>query len=103
MRYLLWIPIEILCYVIYTWLICKNNAIGGRWLMLLILFGMICQAAIIVSIVSKDLYFDGILYDFIMLLTFVSTMAVLGYGKEFSSLNWVGVFLALMAFVLIKV
>jgi len=103
MTYLLWIPIEIVAYAVYTWLSYKNNLIGGRWLMWMFLFGTICQPWLIASSVSKNLYFDGILYDFIMILTFIVTMAFLGHGKSFSPANWAGIGLAIIAFILIKI
>ena len=101
-RYLYWIPLEIVAYTIYTWLSYKNNIIGGQWFKIMFIYGIICQPWVIASAVSKNIYFDGILYDFIMLLTFVITMGLLGQGKSFSLINWSGVVLALLAFVLIK-
>ena len=51
---------------------------------------------------SANLAFDGLLYDAIMAVTMVATLALLGAGNKFSRLNWLGCLLAICGFILMK-
>jgi hypothetical protein len=56
-----------------------------------------------VSRVSKNLLFDGLLYDSCMLLSFVITFILLGEGKAFNLIQWFGLISCIMGLILMKV
>ena len=64
--------------------------------------GGICPLWAIISRISKNLIFDGMLYDIIMFTTYAVTMAALGAGDKFHAHQWAGAGLVLIGFVLMK-
>jgi hypothetical protein len=56
-----------------------------------------------VSRISKNLLLDNILYDIIMSLSYTGTFILLKYGESFTPLNWVGIALAVIGLVLMKI
>ena len=69
----------------------NNNDAGGHWIWILFLFGALCPFWVLVSRISKNILFDGMLYDNIMFLTYAATLIILGSGAKFSTYNWIGV------------
>jgi len=101
-HYWFWVPVVVLVYVIYSLLSKQNQEHGGKWFWAMYAFGVIMPWAF-VSRYSKNLLFDGLLYDMVMCCTMAATFAVLGEGANFTGWNWVGVGLALCGFAMMKV
>lgn len=55
-----------------------------------------------VTKISKNLIFDSILYDTILVITFTLSFVFLKYGQFFTILNWIGVILAIIGLILMK-
>ena len=56
----------------------------------------------VVAPFSANLAFDGLLYDVIMLATMAATLAIMGAGKQFIWLNWLGLAIVIIGFTLMK-
>lgn len=98
----LWIPFVILYYILFSWLSKQNNQHGGSWILIMYVYGALWPGWIILSRLSKNLLFDGMLYDNIMFLTYALTMIVLGAGTKFTIHQWVGIGLVIVGSVLIR-
>ena len=55
------------------------------------------------SRISKNLLFDSMLYDIILTIMFTGTLIILKCGSSFTMYNWIGVVLALIGLILIKI
>lgn len=62
-----------------------------------------CQWWILVSRVSNNLLFDGMLYDNIMFLTYVFTLLYLGAGDKFVLHQWAGLGMVIAGSVLLRI
>jgi len=103
MKFYLWlIPSVVLYYYFYTLFSYYNNLHGGKWAWITFVYGALCPLWLIASRISKNLMFDGMLYDVTMFLTFVVTMAILGGGNDFSTANWIGVLFFTIGVILMK-
>lgn len=51
---------------------------------------------------SKNLFFDGLLYDFIITLTFYGTFVALGIGKGFTVIQWLALAMVLAGLFVLK-
>jgi len=100
--YLWWVPLTVLYYFIYTWLSKQNNVCGGKWLIIMFLFGAFAPMWLIVSRISKNLLFDGMLFDNIMFLTYVFAMIYLDSAKNLSSYQWFGLTLIVLGSVIMR-
>lgn len=101
-QHLWWIPSVIIYYFVYSWLSKQSNMFGGSWIWTAFIFGALCPFWIIVTRISKNLLFDGMLYDNIMFLTYVITMILLKEGRSFDIKQWVGLALIVVGSVLIR-
>jgi len=99
----LWVPAVTVYYIVYSWLSKQNNEYGGKWIYIAYIYGMICPFWIYVSVKSKNLLFDGMLYDNIMFLTYVFTMLYLGVGDKLQSHQQLGLILIVLGSVLIRI
>ena len=110
-HYIWWVPCVIAYYVIYSWLSKMNNDCAlqatvwyqQKWLWYTFAFGAVCPFWIIVSRISKNLLFDGILYDNIMFLTYVTTIALMGGADKFASHQWWGLGFVVIGSVLMRI
>jgi len=106
-----WVPLTIFYYFIFSWLSKWNNdhALDGIvWykqlnFWVLFLWGAFCPLWLIVSRITKNITFDGMLYDNIMFLTFIGTMTMLGAGSKFATHQWIGVALIILGSVLMRI
>jgi hypothetical protein len=98
-----WVPLVVVYYVVYSWLSKQNNDIGGKWLWMMFVWGAICPMWIIVSRISKNLLFDGMLYDNLMFLTYVGTMMYLGSHAKLAGHQWFGLGLVVFGSVLMRI
>ncbi len=102
MYYLIWVPLAFFFYFFETWLIVKSNTLGGRWFW----YAMIpcCFPLwLLISRYSKDLLFDGMVYD---VMIFLGCALAAGYftGKffTFTWTQWVGLALFCIGLFLVK-
>ena len=102
-NYVWWVPLVIVYYGIYSWLSKQNNEIGGYWLWAAFIFGAICPFWVIISRLSKNLLFDGMLYDNLMFLTYIGTMVALGCGAKLMMHQWVGVGLIVVGSIMMRI
>jgi len=102
-NYFWWVPSVIVYYVIYSWLAKQNNVQSGKWFWYMLIFGAITPFWLLVSAISNNLIFDGMLYDNIMFLTYVFTMVVLGCGAKFVPHQWLGVSLIVLGSIMLRV
>ena len=101
-HYLWWIPIVILYYTFYTWVSKNNNEIGGKWFWYTLFAGMFWPGWLVVSKISKNLLFDGMLYDNLLFLTYVMTMIYLGVGDKLLPHQWGGLGLIIFGSILLR-
>ena len=101
-HYFWWIPTVIAYYVIYSYLAKQNNELGGKWFWIAIVFGLLCPFWAIVSRISKNILFDGILYDNIIFLTYIFTMIYLGAAEKLTSWQWFGLALVVSGSVVMR-
>ena len=102
--YLFWITFTFIYYAIYGVVAHKNNTIGGNfWLVATYLCGALCPLWLIVSKYSKNLVFDGLLYDIVILLSYVAAMFYVGRLESFGPFNYFGVFLLVIGMILVKI
>lgn len=111
-HYLWWIPTIIIYYIIYSWLSKVNNDNSlihdivwykDTSLLGMYIYGAICPWWVIISRVSKNILFDGMLYDNIMFLTYAFTMIALGSGSKFTIHQWIGVGIIIIGSVLVRI
>ncbi|MEK6879104.1 MAG: hypothetical protein AABY22_05820 [Nanoarchaeota archaeon] len=98
---LFWTAIFIF-YCFHTYLNYRSNISHGHWLWLAIFFTMIPVFPLMARF-SNNLLFDGLLYDLLMLLSYIVTLLYLGAGKAFNDIQWAGLGLTIIGFVLMKV
>lgn len=103
LSYLIWVPIVIIYYAFFSWFTKQNNELGGNWTFVLYLYGMFWPGWVVVSKFSKNLLFDGMLYDNIMFLTYVVTMISLGAHAKLAMHQWIGVALIVTGSVCMRV
>jgi len=104
MRYLLWIPATIAYYIIYSLLAKKHNLTEGvdKWTIIMFVYGALCPIWLIVSKISKNLLFDGMLYDIIIFLTFAITIAIVDRVYNLAWHQIIGAFFVVVGFILMR-
>lgn len=96
-----WILIA-LFYCLHALINKYNNDLGGKWfyfswLMAIIpIFPLVCKY-------SRDLLVDGMIFDAIMFISYIIVLLYLGCGETFTKLNWIGLFITIIGFILLKV
>lgn len=105
-----WIPTVICYYFVYSYLSKVNNDHSdiepwytSKYLWVMSVYGLLCPFWLIISRISKNLLFDGMLYDNIMFLTYVTTMILLKSGDKFLPHHWVGLGLVVFGSILMRV
>jgi len=90
-------------YGFYHWASWKNNVVGNmKWAMITLLFGLSVQWWVVVSRVSRDLVFDGLLYGVVLCTNYILVMAYLGAGSKFHWWQWLGAAVVVIGFALMK-
>jgi len=110
MSHYLWIPFVILYYIIYSCFSRINNNCSEliiwyqqKWFWITFIFGAICPFWVIITRTSKNLLFDGILYDNIMFLTYTLTIICLGGADKFVTHQWFGLGLVVLGSILMRI
>jgi hypothetical protein len=97
-----WIPILTALCVTSAWL-SKTAQDTQKWYPVIWMYVIQCVCIWpIVARYSKNLIFDGLLYDSIIVFSFLLTFIALDCGENFSVLNWVGVGLVATGLIVIK-
>jgi hypothetical protein len=99
-----WVPATVVCYFIYTWLAKQNNELGGKWFWIMYAYAVaICPLVwLVVSRISKNLLFDGMLFDNLLSLTYIITMIYLGAHAKLVFHQWIGIGLVIVGFILMR-
>ena len=100
----IWIPIVATQYVIYNWLSWHNNQEGSSkgWAIAMFIMGFM-QSWLFVSRYTKNILFDGMIYDIVLFLSFPLTMWYLGETAKFGTRHWVGLILMIVGVSILKI
>lgn len=52
---------------------------------------------------SKNIIFDSLIYDMSLVVSSIIFFAILGKAEKFTFINWIGVFLAIIGLLLIRI
>lgn len=104
MFYAIWIPIIFLIYVVFAYLSEKSSGSEGfgRWFLMLALLNAMPMWPL-VSKYSKNLLFDGMLYDIVIASGYVA--GIIYFTGSFSKLtwiNWTGIVVALCGLLMLR-
>lgn len=101
-----WIPAAVLLYIVCgywtVWANDKSDLNSMRWvwaLYLLNVFGLWPW----IARYSKNLVFDGLLYDLVIFFAFYLTLLYLGEASQFTKIQIVGSILVALGFLIMKV
>ena len=100
-HYLWWIPAAIVLYLSLAWLSVKSQELGGIYFWALALMPVPLWAA--VTRVSENLLIDGVIYDVILLLSFMGGFIMLGVSSGFTLHQYIGLVLAILGIILMKI
>jgi len=102
--YTVWVISATAVYSVYAYLSYRNNLNGGTWGVALWLYGLIPAAVwVLVSKYSKNILFDGMLFDSIVFLSFAAVLGFLSNAFfNFNAGQWVGFCLATSGFIMMK-
>ena len=100
-QYLWWPAAVVIYYWIYYWISVKNNTDGGNWWIIMLVYSAVCPLWIIVSRITHHMLFDGLLYDSIMVTTFIAAMVVFNQ-TTLTAHHWTGIVLVVIGLTLIK-
>jgi len=105
-HYIWWVPTVVIFYALYVWASKNNNdAIGtwytSKWFWITFAMGC-CSFWTIVSRISKNLMFDALLYDLLIIIGGYTMLVCLGAASHFNKYQWIGMFLILIGFILVK-
>lgn len=96
-----WLPVAVVIAFLNAVLSRCNNQDGGLTVIVAVTAVNMLPLWALVSRYSGNLIFDGMLYDTCIYLVFVGTLSILGAGQGFSTINWAGVCLSALGFILI--
>ncbi len=102
-HYFWWIPSLFIYYFIYYWLSIQNNELGGKWFWIMFVFGALCPLWLFVSRISKNIVFDGMLFDVLLFFVFPFTMIIFGKTVHFNVLQWIGLIIICVGFILLQI
>ena len=100
--YFVWIPTTLLVNLLACWISVKYNQTEFVKTWLLLAFVGFIPTWAIASYFSRNLIFDGMLLNFVFVLSTPVIMAFLGQAANFSVVNWVGVVVALVGFIMLR-
>lgn len=100
----IWVPFILIHYSIYSWLSIQVNLYPEKsiWIVLLVLLGAIGQYWVFVSMFSKNLILDAIIYDISIVFSHYLTFVYFGQASSFLLHQWLGAILVFIGIVLIK-
>lgn len=99
-----WVVAVIVVYSIQAFLSKRNNGDTATFTTALLLYlSGIIPIWTIVSRYSKNLVFDGLLFDSLLMLSFTGTMFLLGAAQHFTTHQIIGVVMVVVGLIAIKV
>jgi hypothetical protein len=104
MFYIIWVPSVILLYTAMGWLAVKNNAVENKWYLISFLIVQLIPLWVIVTKFSKNLIFDGMLYDVLIFL--VSTISIGYFSNQifhFNIIQYIGLAMVTIGFILMQI
>lgn len=99
-HYFWWIPGLFVICLYSAWLSVQVNKNPQSWLFWLMWVPVGLWPFI--SKLSKNLIFDGMLYDTLMCIFYATGFIIFGAGKDFTLINYIGMGVAVIGFFLIK-
>ena len=103
MFYLFWVTAAIILYIIVGVLSkYANDSEEWKWVIFLYVCNFFGLWPIIARY-SKNIVFDGLLYDLIIYFTFYGTLLFMGAAAKFTTYQWAGTFLVGIGFILLKI
>jgi len=98
----MWIPVVVIFYIVHSLISYKiNMGCGMRWVIMGYLLGFL-PVWIWVCKVSDNLLRDGLIFDTLLVATCAITYTFLGYGHAFTLVQWAGVIVATIGFLIIQ-
>jgi len=102
--YYWWVPSTFMYYALYHYVSVRSNQTGNmKWVWIGYTIGALCPFWILLARQSKNLLFDGVVYDNMILLSFITVASMMGVGEHFSAVNWLGICCAVLGLTLMKV
>ena len=101
-KYVLWIS----CTLVYNFFVCfasvklNGKSFFGNYLAML--FCGLIPTWSLVAYFSKNLIFDGLLFDMILVISSVIFFSLLGKAHNFTFYNWIGVTMAVIGLILAR-
>jgi hypothetical protein len=95
----------VIAYYITTAFVSKklnDNVESWNWFWMLLVLQMAPVWPIVVKL-SKNLVFDSMLYDFLLMATYWITLFYLGAGKNLTTIQWFSVVMILSGLLLFKI
>lgn len=103
MKNYIWVPFLIIFSILMAFISKKSNDSHKYWSYFLILTGTINSLLWIwLTKLSKNIIFDSMLYSIIISIGLTLTFIFMGCGSKFNNIQWIGTFLTLLGFILIK-
>lgn len=101
-KYLLWISLT-LAYNFLVCLVAVRFNLKSFWYnyLFICLVGLLPTWSL-ASYYSRNLIFDGLLYDTILVISSVIFLAVLGQAQHLNATNWIGVVLVIAGLILTR-
>ena len=89
-------------YCFHAFINKQNNDFGGKWFYFAWLISIL-PVFPLVARYSKNILIDGMIFDVILFLSYVGTMLYLGAGEKFVLIQWIGLIITILGFILMKV
>lgn len=107
MSYYIWIPLLTVTVVIQSWLSVQSNQTSGSWFWVNYFYVpvvmLICPLWPLIARSTKNIVFDGMLFDSIMIVGFTFSLAMFsGKIAQFSVTSWVGISLVMFGLFIFK-
>lgn len=105
MNHYLWWPITVLIFYIFFGYVSHRSNIedGYLWAIILWIMTTLMPLWLIVSKISRNLVFDGLLYDVLILVGYQIAMLYLGHMKNMSMIQIIGIIITIIGFILIRI
>lgn len=98
--YIPWLCLCIPIYILHAYVSNLNSISNGKYTLLLYLTGII-PVWTFMSAHSKDVAFDGILFDVIVLLTYAISINIFA-NRHFNTTNWIGLGIIIIGILMVK-
>lgn len=107
MSYYLWIPLLITTIIIQSWLSVKSNLGNSHWFWVNYFYVpvvmLVCPLWPLIAKHTKNIVFDGMLFDSIMIVGFAFSLAIFsGKIAQFSVTSWAGITLVMLGLFIFK-